>query len=177
MTAARLDRKSTILPILLLTAAAPVLANEVPEAVQVPAGHRVIAETSGSGLITYACREKAGATGEFAWTFVGPDALLRDRDGKVVGFYFGPPATWAGMDGVRLTGTQLAVASNGKGNIPLQLVKTNPAQGEGAWQSVAYIQRLSTQGGTAPDKACSAANVGASEKVVYQADYLLWGTK
>jgi len=36
------------------------------------------------------------------------------------------------MDGSKLTATQVAVAPNGTGNIPLQLVKANPAM-SGGW--------------------------------------------
>ena len=70
----------------------------LPSAVQVPPGNRVFLETVGVGQITYECRAKAGSTGEFEWFFVGPDARLTDRDGKAIGRYFGPPATWEGQD-------------------------------------------------------------------------------
>ena len=69
---------------------------------------------------------------------------------------------------------RLAVAPNGTGNIPLQLVKANPASGDGAMQGVSYIQRLATQGGTAPATACNEAAKGKKETVGYQADYLFW---
>ena len=55
----------------------------------------------GVGEITYECRAKAGASDAFEWVFVGPDAKLMDRSGKQVGKYYGPPATWEGMDGVK----------------------------------------------------------------------------
>jgi hypothetical protein len=64
------------------------------------------------------------------WVFVGPNAVLNDRSGKQVGKYYGPPATWEGMDGSKLTATQLAVAPSSPGSLPLQLVKANPAIGQ-----------------------------------------------
>jgi CheY-like chemotaxis protein len=106
----------------------------LPAAVQVPAGNKVFWETVGVGEITYECRAKAGAAGQFEWVFVGPDAKLNDRAGKQVGKYYGPPATWEGMDGVKLTATQVAVAPAAAGSIPLQLVKANPAIGHGHGQ-------------------------------------------
>ena len=92
----------------------------LPAAVQVPAGNKVFWETVGVGEITYECRAKAGAAGQFEWVFVGPDARLNDRAGKQVGKYYGPPATWEGMDGVKLTATQVAVAPAAAGSIPRQ---------------------------------------------------------
>ena len=40
------------------------------------------------------------------------------------------------------------------GNIPLQLVKANPATGNGAMTGVTFIQRVATKGGVAPATAC-----------------------
>ena len=110
----------------------------------------------------------------FEWVFVGPDAKLVDRSGKVVGRYCGPPATWESDDGSKVTATQLAVAPASTGNIPLQLVKANPAMGMGAMQGVTYIQPVATQGGVAPAAACTAANAGQKQVVKYQADYIIW---
>lgn len=145
----------------------------LPAAVQVPAGHKVAMETVGVGQITYECRAKKDMAGH-EWVFVGPDARLMDRMGQQVGRYYGPPATWEGNDGSKLTGAQLAVAPAAAGSIPLQLVKANPATGMGAMQGVTYIQRVATQGGVAPAMACDAASLGSKQLVKYQADYILW---
>lgn len=146
----------------------------VPDAVRVPAGHSVVLETLGTGEITYECRTRKDMAGAFEWAFVGPDARLMDRSGKAVGRYYGPPATWESNDGSRITGTQLAIAPGGEGNIPLQLVKANPAMGMGAMQGVSHVQRLATRGGVAPAMACAAGNAGQKSVVKYQADYIFW---
>lgn len=146
----------------------------LPDAVKVPAGHMVAMETVGKGEITYECRVKAGMVGTYEWVFVGPDAKLWDRSGAQVGRYWGPPATWENNDGSKLTATQVAVAPAGDGNIPMQLVKANPAMGMGAMQGVSYIQRVATKGGVAPAMACSAQNMGQKQTVQYQADYIFW---
>jgi hypothetical protein len=146
----------------------------VPDTIKVPAGNKVVLETVGAGLITYECKDKKDAAGQFEWVFAGPDAKLSDRKGKAIGKYYGPPATWESADGSKVTATQVAVAPNGTGNIPLQLVKANPAEGEGAMQGVTYIQRLMTTGGTAPASVCNEAVKGSKETVAYQADYLFW---
>jgi hypothetical protein len=160
-------------------APAPMMYSQdaLPDAVKVPAGHKVAMETVGVGEITYECRVKAASAAmanEFEWVFVGPKAVLNDRSGKAVGKYYGPPATWEAMDGSKLTATQLAVAPAGAGNIPLQLVKANAAMGMGAMNGVSHIQRVATRGGTAPALPCAAASLGQKQVVNYQADYIFW---
>ena len=155
-------------------AASPFSQGSLPAAVQVPAGHQVAMETVGAGEITYECRAKAGMPGQYEWTFAGPDARLMDRSGKLVGRYFGPPATWENLDGSSVTATQVAVAPAATGSIPLQLVKANPALGSGAMNGTTYIQRVATQGGVAPVSPCSQATLGAKQNVKYQADYIFY---
>ena len=159
----------------LLAAAPTVFAQTgLPDSIKVPDGHKVALETTGVGEITSECRDKANAAGQTEWTFVGPKAVLNDRSGKPVGTYFGPPATWQAQDGSKVTGTQLAVAPSGAGNLPYQLVKANPAEGKGAMSGVSYIQRVALKGGVAPSTECSAANKGTQAVVKYQADYIFW---
>jgi Protein of unknown function (DUF3455) len=150
------------------------------DAVKVPEGHRVMLETVGIGEITYECKAKApvptntGAAAGFEWIFVGPQAKLTDRAGKTIGKYFGPPATWESADGSKVTGAQVAISPAPAGNIPLQLVKANPAQGTGQMVGVSYIQRVATRGGVAPSSPCDAARVGQKSVVNYQSDYIFW---
>ena len=146
----------------------------LPATVQVPAGNKVALETVGVGEITYQCKAKKDVADQFEWVFVGPDAALNDRKGKQIGKYYGPPATWESADGSKLTGTQVAVAPSTAGNIPNQLVKANPASGNGAMTGVTYIQRVNTVGGVAPASACAASNLGSKQIVKYQADYIFY---
>ena len=146
----------------------------LPDSIKVPDGHKLAMQTTGVGEITYECRDKANAAGQTEWTFVGPKAVLNDRNGQQVGTYFGPPATWQAKDGSTITGTQLAVAPSSPGNLPYQLVKANPAMGQGRMTGVTYIQRVATRGGVPPAAACAATNLGLNEVVKYQADYVFW---
>ena len=146
----------------------------LPDAVKVPAGHAVAMETVGVGEITYECKAKAAMAGEYEWVFVGPKAVLNNRSGKMVGSYYGPPATWEAADGSKITGAQLAVAPSSAGNIPLQLVKANAAMGSGAMTGISHIQRVATRGGVAPAMPCTAANMGQKQVVAYQADYIFY---
>ncbi|WP_339452871.1 DUF3455 domain-containing protein [Pseudomonas sp. JAI120] len=159
---------------LLIATPAAFAQTGLPDSIKVPDGHKVALETTGIGEITYECRDKANVAGQTEWTFVGPKAVLNDRSGKQVGSYFGPPATWQAKDGSKITGTQLAVAPSGAGNLPYQLVKANPAEGKGAMSGVSYIQRVALKGGVAPSTECTTANKGKQEVVKYQADYIFW---
>lgn len=159
---------------LLVTLPAAYAQTDLPDSIKVPDGHKVTLQTVGVGEITYECRDKANVAGQTEWFFVGPKAVLNDRSGKQIGTYFGPPATWQAKDGSKITGTQLAVAPSGTGDLPYQLVKANPAEGKGAMDGVSYIQRVAVKGGVAPKTECTAANKGHRELVKYQADYIFW---
>lgn len=146
----------------------------LPEAVRAPAGTLQKMWTVGRGELTYECREKKDMAGQFEWAFVGPVATLYGADQKVVGKYYAGP-TWEAADGSKITGKQVATAPGGTGNIPLQLVKAEPAMGQGAMQGVTHIQRLNTQGGVAPSTGCDAMAKGQRQQVVYAADYVFYG--
>lgn len=165
--------KPVVCAILLATAGAGFAAEALPEPVRVPAGHSMKLETVGVGEITYECREKKDAAGAFEWAFVVPVAVLNDMQNKPVGKYYGGP-TWEANDGSKVTGKQVAIAPASAGNIPLQLVKAEPAMGKGAMTGVSYIQRLETKGGVAPAAACTMANKGAKQQVKYQAKYVFF---
>ena len=146
---------------------------KLPEPVRVPAGHIQTLETIGTGEITYECREKKDMAGAYEWAFVAPVATLWDMQQKTIGKYYGGP-TWEANDGSKVTGKQVAIAPAPAGNIPLQLVKADPAMGNGAMTGVTFIQRLETKGGVAPAMACGSTNAGAKQQVWYQAKYVFY---
>jgi hypothetical protein len=147
---------------------------DAPAAVTVPAGHKVAMMATGMGELSYECRARAGAADAWEWVFTGPNAMLYDKERKMVGKYYGGP-TWEAADGSKVGGKQLAVApSPNAGAIPLQLVQAGPAMGNGAMMGVSYIQRLNTMGGIAPMDACGAGSAGMKKKVKYQADYVFY---
>jgi hypothetical protein len=152
-------------------AAMPYSQSSLPASIQVPSGHKVAWKTVGMGDITYECKPNPEKGNQVGWVFAGPMAVLKDRSGKDVGKYWGPPATWEAMDGSKVTGKQLAVAPAGEGNLPYQLVQANPAMGSGAMTGVTYIQRVALKGGVAPKTMCTA---GQRTTVPYQADYIFW---
>lgn len=157
-----------------LLAAAPVYAQtmDVPAPVRPPAGQTAAMTWTGKGDLTYECRAKADDASAFEWAFVGPDAKLTDaKTNAPVGKYYSGP-TWEAMDGGKITGKQVAVAPAAAGNIPFQLVKTEP--GTGSMKDVTYIQRVNTKGGVAPADPCNASTKGARKTVGYSADYVFY---
>ena len=146
--------------------------DTLPMAIGVPAGHKVALETTATGILNYECRVTAG--GPFAWTLMSPQANLLDRTGKDVVAYSGPPAKWTHMDGSSIVGTQIAVASNGEFNLPMQLARAEPSMGAGALQNISFIQRIKTKGGVEKTKPCTTANAGEKVTLPYQADYIFW---
>ena len=152
----------------------PFAQDSLPASVQVPTGHQVAFETAAAGEVTYECRAKKNMASEFEWVFVSPKAELKSRTGEKLGTYYGPPATWDFNDGAKVSGAQQSVAPNGIGNLPLQLVKAQPAVGNGMAQGVSYVQRVATWGGVAPAMPCNASNMGSQQVVTYSADYIFW---
>ena len=145
---------------------------EVPTAGQPPAGQKAAMTWTGAGELSYECRAKADNAAMFEWVFVGPDAKLSDANSKTAtGKYYAGP-TWEAADGSKITGKQVAVAPASAGNIPFQLVKTDP--GSGALKDVTYIQRVNTKGGVAPADACSASMTGMKKTVPYSGDYVFY---
>lgn len=146
---------------------------DLPEPVRAPAGHRAMMTWTGTGDLTYECRARADNPGAFEWAFVAPAAELTDAGTRAKrGKYYGGP-TWEANDGSKGTGKQVAVAPSPPGNIPMQLVKTDPSSG--AFAKVTYIQRVNTKGGVAPSAACNASMGGKRQTVPYSADYVFYG--
>jgi hypothetical protein len=48
--------------------------------------------------------------------------------------------------------------------------------GAGRYAGVTRIQRVNTAGGVTPAKRCDAGSVGATDRVPYTADYLLYAS-
>jgi len=170
----RHNLSTAILACLPLSFAASAQMMDLPEPVRAPTGAQMVMKAVGVGELAYECRAKAGDAASFEWAFVGPTAKLMDSSmSKEVGKYYAGP-TWESTDGSKITGKQVAVAPAAPGNIPLQLVKAEPALGSGAMTGITYIQRVNTKGGVAPPDSCTASSVGTKKMVPYQADYVFY---
>lgn len=144
---------------------------DVPAAIALPAGAKVVLQLSATGVQIYRCEAAAGDANAFAWKFKAPEATLADAQGHPAGRHYAGP-TWESADGSRITATVAAKQAAPDGNsIPWLLLTAVVAQPGGALGHVAYVQRLHTQGGSAPATGCSADKANAEIRVPYTADY------
>ena len=167
--------------LLLLCLAAPITNQIAPgaaervqtlvQSIEVPAGERLVLRAEASGYQVYRCD---GASSQ--WTFVAPEVKLFVQ-GVVVGSHAAGPV-WRYQDGSAVFGEVLAKApSSNADSIPQLLLKAASREGTGLLSSVNYIQRLKTQGGTAPASGCDAAHIGAESRVAYSATYAFYAAK
>jgi Protein of unknown function (DUF3455) len=145
---------------------------DVPAAIQAPAGEQVVLVAHASGSQIYTCQ--AGADGKFGWTLKGPDAELKDQDGKVIGHHFAGPA-WKLNDGSEVTGKAIAyVDSPDSGSVQWLLVNVVSHSGQGLLTKVTTIQRVQTHGGKAPPEGCDESHPNAETKSDYTAAYYFY---
>jgi hypothetical protein len=129
------------------------------------------------GVQIYECREKKGQPGVHEWTFVAPEAVLLDQNGKIIGKHYAGPH-WEAADGSKLVGVVKERADAPSAvDIPWLLLKTTSVGTAGEFSNVTSIQRLNTNGGAAPKDGCSQADAGKIARVGYTADYYFLKSK
>ena len=108
-----------------------------------------------------------------SWVFAGPEAVLwADAGGHgVVGTHYAGP-TWESVSGSTVRGTVVDRCPSEAGAIPWLLLEAVDPQGPGIFHRVTYIQRVNTEGGTAPTEAGSF--VGEVARVPYTAEYVFY---
>ncbi len=137
----------------------------LPAAISAPGGTKVLERISARGVQVYECRADTAA-----WQFVAPQAALFDAGGAQIGTHDAGPH-WQAADGSRVRGAVDAKADAAQpGAIPWLLLSARSVGPTGRFAAVTAIQRVNTQGGTAPQRPCEA---GAVERVPYTADYLM----
>jgi hypothetical protein len=146
----------------------------VPEEIAAPAGERAVLRVHAKGDQIYVCQQGVTAS---AWRLKEPDALLLDKDGKVVGKHFAGPS-WQMSDGSRVKGDPDAKVDSPERNaIPWLRVKVIDREGSGVLAPVTTIQRINTKGGAAPLSGCAEAHGGKELRVPYEADYVFYVPK
>jgi Protein of unknown function (DUF3455) len=155
-----------------LVAASPSQAAEVVQAaLQPPAGYTVAFTAKATGVQIYTSTAEAGAP---KWTFEAPLAELSGTAGAIH-HYAGP--SWEAADGSKVTrDTATPVitvpAADASRDIPWLLVKVVADPTAGALSKVAYVQRISTEGGVAPST--PPARAGTKVGVPYTATYVFY---
>lgn len=157
---------------LLLAACTTAPRIEVPAALAAAPDERPVLTVSATGVQIYQCRSDASGTP--AWAFVAPEAELFDERGRSIGTH-GVGPHWTAHDGSRVTGKLRARADAPQaGAIPWLLLDATPGAAPGVFGGVTRIQRLRTTGGVAPAGGCRADTAGATARVPYTADYVLF---
>jgi hypothetical protein len=151
-------------------------AVQVPEKLQPGGDVRLAMPLAAKGVQIYECRAKKDQSG-YEWAFVAPEADLFDARGTKVGKHYAGPH-WEANDGSKVVGAAKERAdAPAAGAIPWLLLTAKSDGPAGSFSSVSAVQRLNTAGGVAPSDACSEANVGATARVAYTADYYLFVPK
>lgn len=159
----------------LLLAAAVMVAGcgsfAVPDSLE-PVNQQRALTAAATGVQIYECR--ATKSGDYAWTFVAPEAELFDRHSRSIGTHGAGPF-WQSNDGSRVVGAVKARAdAPNAGAIPWLLLETKSTATPGAFSGVTSIQRINTAGGMAPADSCTAAAAGKTARVPYRADYVFF---
>ena len=144
--------------------------NRVPDLgscgnLEVEAGNKVAFVVYAEGVQIY---RWDGAS----WVFAGPEAVLWADEGGhgVVGTHYAGP-TWESVSGSTVRGTVVDRCPSA-GAIPWLLLEAVDPEGPGIFQRVTFIQRVNTEGGTAPTEAGSF--VGEVARVPYTAEYVFY---
>lgn len=148
-------------------------APAVPEPLKVAAGERLVLVTHATGVQIYECSLSAEHGAQ--WILKGPDAVLHDAKGAVVGHHYAGP-TWRHNDGSEVTAKASAHADAPDGHsVPWLLLSAVDHRGAGVLGKVSSIQRLHTRGGAAPPASeCSGPQAHAPVRVPYSADYYFY---
>src|ERR1700741_2886264 len=134
-------------------AMAPVDAG-LPAAISAPGGAKVLERISARGVQIYECHADG-------WQFVAPQAALFDASGVQIGSHDAGPH-WQAADGSRVRGAGDAKGDAAQtGAIPWLRLSARSVGTAGRFAAVTGIQRINTQGGATPQRACSASDVGA----------------
>ncbi len=130
-------------------------------------------EVQAGGAQVYACRSLP--SGAYAWTLVGPKAVLVNDDGSDFGTHAAGP-TWMSVDGSKISadGAHPLEKVARANAVPALLLAVTSSEGNGILAGVRYVRRADTEGGLAPDGGCDAAHAGATAASHYSAVYTFY---
>jgi hypothetical protein len=121
------------------------------------------------GVQLYVCQRSDGEGA--AWRFIEPEAALLDDVGEPLRSE-GPGPAWQAPDGGRIVGTVVAkVDAPGGDVIAWLLLRDRSAGSAGGPPAVTSLQRIRTEGGTAPSGGCDETTLGQIARVPYTAQY------
>jgi hypothetical protein len=122
----------------------------------------------GTGSQIYACERDLE---RFAWVLQGPDATLTDTTGQIQGTHGAGPS-WTASDGSEVFGTIMtSIPAPAPSAVPWLVLRVSRHVGTGMLDSVGYVLRTDTEGGTAPPGRCDSSHLGSEQRVPYRANY------
>lgn len=148
---------------------------EVPDAIEVPAGHRLSFRAYAEGVQIYVCAQNPTDPTKFSWVLKAPEAVLFDHCGNVVGIHYAGP-TWEGADGSSVIGSRVSGVTVDPTAIPWLLLSAVETDGPGVFKKTTFIHRVNTVGGLAPTVA-TATDLGREIRVPYTAEYYFYRGK
>jgi hypothetical protein len=144
---------------------------------QPAAGQEPFWQVHASGFQVYQCALKTDAPATWGWKLTGPEATLTNASGAAVGRHFAGPS-WAGNDGATVVGKVVASAPAAQpGAVAWLLLTITSREGQGLLTPTTSVQRLQTQGGSAPQGGCDADHASGVARVPYTATYVFWRAK
>jgi hypothetical protein len=157
--------------------------QDIPDALQVPAGEVLLLRAYGKGVQIYTCIVNTQSPPSTPGIFKQPPAphailLEGDRDeGDLVAIHFAGPTgpNWQALDGSKVVGKKVAqVSSSDPDSVDWLLLEAIANEGNGLFSQVKHIQRLYTDGGQSPPGGCDPHNQ-VQTLVEYSAQYLFYG--
>jgi hypothetical protein len=133
----------------------------------------VVGEAQAGGAQVYRCAVVPDGT--FAWTLIGPKALLVGDDGTDFGTHSAGPM-WTAVDGSSITadGAHPLEKVARPQSVPALLLRVTGQTGTGVLSGVRFVRRADTEGGLPPPGGCDAAHTGAVTARHYSAIYTFY---
>lgn len=149
----------------------------VPESLDPGEDKSLVMIVPAKGVQIYKCSQSKVDAEEYEWELVAPEADLFDENGNKIGkHYYGPH--WESNDGSKILGTLEEKAdAPSPDDAAWLLVSTESEGAEGELSNITNIQRLNTEGGSAPETGCSRSEVGKLMQIDYTADYYMFGSE
>ena len=147
----------------------------VPSNLQVFADEEPAFALAGSGTMVYECRVDPTMPNRFAWSLVGPEVVLFDRDGKRVGRYARGPVFE--VHGSLLPAQVMTFHDALKPTDAPWLLIAASRMGEGFFAGVTRVQQINTRSGAVPATPCDEARAGQQARIDFAADYYFYRRK
>ena len=156
--------------------------RDLPKRERLPDGQRVVFRAHGSGSVTYECDVKEDALRTATWVQSGSATLSGGTFGSNtmrLTMGPGPGMVFDSSDGSSAAGSPASTQPSPRPalDMPYQLVKITGTRGRGILKEVTYVERVDTQGGAQPNRACTSSGSSSRETIRFEADYIFYGER